>query len=630
MNKLGFAINYSSNGAQKAHECNSGEWSRYVGDIREYIKLFEGLSGSSDVLTFMSFVKDGCLISLLMNISGRGIDFECGWIFIPNSIRISGLEVCNVISFAKDKLADANLREHIDEINGFFSKEYPEKGFSSAYRPSSQQGYAYRIIGYYSLAELLEDGCRYQEYYSNFNKVFLLEEGSDVKINNAYSNQFKDISKKELVQYCVVKTPSKDEVTRALGKDVVLVSENGTPLPAYFSCKKDDAVNIYAKKSSFEQQLLLRCTVKECEDTFTIPAGIKQKWQYRLKVSRFKVLSEHGTQLSNAQIKINGTPLYSQGILIDEADCNNVNVEVSASGYETVSQKINLFSYSDLIYIRLPKAIVERLSQIKLKHDYDGEIIIKSKFFDFDDECPLKGYTYDNNNIIRLSDWFIWKQRIIGFLGGTTIVFLIFFIFYLDLFFPETHTEGKDPDIVEENITEDQEVIEDSGISDYEDNIDSLAIVYLDSCEVWNRNEMEKYPLLQGLFDDLNTFNVDKLTEKWRQVLSRSTNFALILNSYDKVKKKMGDDFESSKFNKPEISTYNREDDFDINIKNYRNYIEETAKKSKRTEPVNPYVDGRSQIRKDRGTGNSGIKPKEVSKTKEVPIANNKSQRGSI
>ena len=54
MNKLGFAIKLASQGAGNAIECNKGQWINKVVDIREYLKLFNGLQGTDNIVTFMS------------------------------------------------------------------------------------------------------------------------------------------------------------------------------------------------------------------------------------------------------------------------------------------------------------------------------------------------------------------------------------------------------------------------------------------------------------------------------------------------------------------------------------------------------------------------------------------------
>ena len=88
MNKLGFAIKLASQGAGNAIECNKGQWTNKVVDIREYLKLFNGLQGTDNIVTFMSFDEGGCFLTQLRAISGRVGDFLSGWIYIPNTTTV--------------------------------------------------------------------------------------------------------------------------------------------------------------------------------------------------------------------------------------------------------------------------------------------------------------------------------------------------------------------------------------------------------------------------------------------------------------------------------------------------------------------------------------------------------------
>ena len=45
----------ASQGAGNAIECNKGQWTNKVVDICEYLKLFNGLQGTDNIVTFMSF-----------------------------------------------------------------------------------------------------------------------------------------------------------------------------------------------------------------------------------------------------------------------------------------------------------------------------------------------------------------------------------------------------------------------------------------------------------------------------------------------------------------------------------------------------------------------------------------------
>jgi hypothetical protein len=54
---------------------------------------------------------------------------------------------------------------------------------------------------------------------------------------------------------------------------------------------------------------------------------------------------------------------------------------------------------------------------------------IESKNLPSSHESPLKGYTYDEDyhgdKILKMDSWFIWKQRLWGFLAAFVTVMLI-------------------------------------------------------------------------------------------------------------------------------------------------------------------------------------------------------------
>lgn len=133
MNKLGFAIKLASQGAGNAIECNKGQWTNKVVDIREYLKLFNGLQGTDNIVTFMSFDEGGCFLTQLRAISGRVGDFLSGWIYIPNTIDVSGEDVMNTYNYVRNILSQSNLSDLKEDIESFFSKEYPSKEIAAQY-----------------------------------------------------------------------------------------------------------------------------------------------------------------------------------------------------------------------------------------------------------------------------------------------------------------------------------------------------------------------------------------------------------------------------------------------------------------------------------------------------------------
>ena len=57
------------------------------------------------------------------------------------------------------------------------------------------------------------------------------------------------------------------------------------------------------------------------------------------------------------------------------------------------------------------------------------------------------------------------------------------------------------------------------------------AIAYLDGTQNWDRSNMENYTQLQGLYDDLNDFNLTKIINTWSNKLSDSKNFQRLVTA---------------------------------------------------------------------------------------------------
>lgn len=222
MNKLGFAIKLASQGAGNAIECNKGQWVNKVVDIREYLKLFNGLQGTDNIVTFMSFDDSGCFLTQLRAISGRGGDFLSGWIYIPNTIEATGEDIMNAYNYVRNILSQSNLSEYKEDIESFFSKEFPQKKCTAQYIPSSGEEFGVRFNNvYYSMKEIL-DVDRYQPYYSSYKAIFLLDKDGEVKIAKDQVSKFKDLTKQHLNKTCIFNAPSPEEV-RLLGRGTKII-----------------------------------------------------------------------------------------------------------------------------------------------------------------------------------------------------------------------------------------------------------------------------------------------------------------------------------------------------------------------------------------------------------------------
>ena len=59
------------------------------------------------------------------------------------------------------------------------------------------------------------------------------------------------------------------------------------------------------------------------------------------------------------------------------------------------------------------------------------------------------------------------------------------------------------------------------------------GLEYLQANKKWNRDEMQAIPALDGLFDDLNTYNFERIKTFWAPKLADSKNFAAVVRAVE-------------------------------------------------------------------------------------------------
>lgn len=579
MNKLGFSIKLASQGAGNAIECNKGQWTNKVVDIREYLKLFNGLQGTDNIVTFMSFDEGGCFLTQLRAISGRVGDFLSGWIYIPNTIEASGEDVMNTYNYVRNILSQSNLNDYISDIESFFSKEYPKKEYAASYVPSSGEEFGVRFNDmYYSMKEIL-DTDRYQPYYSKYKAIFLLDKDGEVKISKEQAARFKDLTKLNIDKTCIFKAPSPEEV-RLLGRGTKIVFQNNQEFKSPFLTKKGDKIQLYAIRDGFEPVALPLVLIQEDGQIMSIdPQTVK--WLKRIKPSMFVVCNrKHERIEKGVRISINGTDVTYQEAPIAEEDCRQALVKVSASDYETSEQKQNLLNdYCEIILSRKVKSFQ---ATVELSNGKSAEMTIESEYLSSTQESPLKGYDFDKdyhgNSILKMNSWFVWKQRLWGFLGGLGVLALIVLSLMIDTWIdngcPMPWDEKKVPptEAPVAGVSNEQgsQVAEESeSAADTDAYTLEAAVKYLDEKTVWTKSEMEQYPDLQGLFEDLNNFNLSRLLNEWSTKLASSQRFKKVCESANKTYTNRWNPSQG-----PHNPTYNQPNDEQISLTNYINWLD--------------------------------------------------------
>ena len=585
MNKLGFAIKLASQGAGNAIECNKGQWTSKVVDIREYLKLFNGLQGTDNIVTFMSFDESGCFLTLLRAISGRMGDFLSGWIYIPNTIEATGDDIMNAYNYVCNILSQSNLSECKDDIDAFFSKEYPSKEFPAQYMPSKGQVFGIRYLGHYSLKEIVGEH-RYQPYYSRYKAIFLLEKEGEVKVAKEAINNFENLTSLEIVKSAVLIPPTYTSLQK-LGRGTNLLTQDGKIFSSPLFVNVGTTVSFILTRQNFENMRFDVPVTSERQNTDL--SNAKVIWSKRISPALFGIVNSKGDIIKSAQIYVEGTDITNKDILLAENDCKQATVKVLAPDYETDEKKRNLLTEG--IEIVLHRKIRSTQMKIELANGELADMTLEHKELAGNNDSPLTGYALDNVNgiggdkILRINPWFVWKQRLWGFFAALIVFIFIIACTAFDSWL-DTHrfkmglppweesrpVQQSVPEISQVTDDASQDQTDNQGGFELQDTTDSTldaAIKYLDGNSTWSKSEMERYPELEGLFDDMNTFNLSSLLYDWHSKLTTSQNFHKVCESANKTLSN-GWNPKQGKHN----PTYNKPNDEQINLTNYINWLD--------------------------------------------------------
>lgn len=433
---------------------------------------------------------------------------------------------------------------------------------------------------------------------------------------------FVDLTKEDIREVCIFLPPSEEELKGGTKIKFKNGSEFNSPILIY----KNEKIELFFTRKGFES---VKKLVTILEDGQKLELGSQSiEWKKTVKRSMFKFFDQdehtHAEIKGYIRICINGTELTEQGLSISEKDCTRAKVEIHASGYEILKRTENLLN--DRYEIELCRKEKSCECSIQLVNGQEGRMIIESKYLPPKEESPLKGYDKDGG-VLKLSSTFIYKQRLLGFLQGLGALLLIcacFFIYYwIDAGypFPFINKEKTSAAIEERNDSREKDQNEKETSYQLAD-----AIKYLDNNTVWDKSVMEKYPDLQGLFEAMNEFRLEELTNKWSSKLGNSSRFQKVCESARQNLSNSWNPQQGS--HKP---TYNKPSDKQINLTNYINWLSQDQTPQAPTqnegfhpeEPIKKSVDssnkdkGNSAAKKSvGGSTNSGKKKSSASTDK--------------
>ena len=285
----------------------------------------------------------------------------------------------------------------------------------------------------------------------------------------------------------------------------------------------------------------------------------KLSWEKIINGDFFTINSsdKKNQKISSFALTVNGKNLHSDSdeICLPENKLFEVNVAVEANGYKKYEGTVDLKNCSS------KSPFVIELTKEKKAYDLVIPYSVKSRkdktkysiFIEDWRDCSIEGYRtneYKNNEIHFKYDSRYWIRS-----NGKLIILVLFLVLLLgggigsgSMIIKNNISERKYTDSIgklnneiSRLKSERKQVISEETDADYAGNTgpDTLnteeelllaAIAYFDTAKTWNRDSMEHYGL-QGLWDDLNLRNSEKLVNIWNKKMEKSSRWESIMKA---------------------------------------------------------------------------------------------------
>lgn len=545
MKQLGLKIEYSFEGLNELLSINATDkWSKYTGEISE-IKNIKRPKGEDWTAIFLYHTNIGCILRVACSNSGRN-DYMVASIYIPKDVIIPGKKLSDLLTkITKELFAGAKNK---DLFQTLFSQEY--ECDTTVQNVNLVQGdkFGFRFYGgYYELYEILDN--LYQVYYKDYKCICLIKENSNLTCEKG-----EDLTKKELSP--LFKIPSPEH------KDGFVPYINGKVFDSPMYVSKGEIIEITWKKNDYEP-IRIRTEVNE---GFTYIEPTENQYRRLIPYEAVRVVDEWKQPIEEYKLSINQHAVNTgETIPVSEAALNNVRIDIYADGYDSKEEIVD-FTKDKTKIIQLSKVTYEYKLAIPLDNKdsfIELEPIITHKELK---KSPIKGYKPKKGRFIQKKitylkyypyNKFFWIQ--------VAVVLSVVLILGVALgAWGWNKYKTEELRIENSSLKSDIEQLKSKGGYNYDsenteentieqENDVAKVIEYLDNNNVWNREKMEGFSQIKGLWDAINTHDFGKILEL-ENTLKDSKRFKNLISAIRDNK------------NKKFTTNYNKDNDFDITI----------------------------------------------------------------
>lgn len=591
--KLGLTYREQSQGSLGGMTVNGGSWDKASNLNMELSKVLRACGIAEDDTTTRGtsykFISEGILIAIGRRINVRGNasrSFQALWIHIPAKMDVTAQEINEIINetdsiFSNPEafISPEDFRRAIPEI---FFKDFPEDLHTvNAGRMEGQELAAIRSDSTITAGQIISKGN--QRAYNSYGIIAINSWGP-------IPEGIHEIPTRSLRQQVWIDYPKEFPFYVPKGYKLSIDIDDRPFLPPGRQMAADEHHEV---KISIPGFLPISGSVyiqpSDKNHPLYLPEG---EWRHKrlfkvLTLSNFKVINERNKDLTS-KCKFTSPdafgrderPLtefkYGDTVLIPADKLGNLRLKVTCEGYIPADVICNLLENKDVIVKLAPEEkdpVMERTFKAKngcevkiqvigkdgerlfnegfqIKRNVIGPFVNKEALLR--DMQPVEENPLSRKNLVKknseleheLSEAGRAKKRAKRNVGLLTLflgLVLGGLITFLCLYLWENYHED-----IKEKIGTEQKGGNGIPNDSVTNVVSEAALSYLDNADVtknhnakWEKDQLDAFPELKGLYDDLDNFSLRQLVEVWGPKLKDSKNFSEIvktINTYPQNK----------------------------------------------------------------------------------------------
>ncbi len=548
MNKLQLYIYKSMRGFKSVRNINPEEnVQRHILDVRHALEMLDYNPAEKNLFYLLSYVDEGTFFTILRTIPPQPLDHLATTIFVPRGMDISAEEMEAVVRHTTRMVSNpAVSAEELAELHSTFAREYPVDRDAPMTVASEGREYAWCRYGGDTGRKLSDfmGPALYQPAYLPYAGVLLVDAELGV---SAPQSDLTDVPMARVVPVVPPATSPEGFVPHIyhhIFDRPYLAPLGGT-------------VEIIWKRSGFEdrtQQVTIERAGQEID-----PVSTAESRKAISPASFFITSQSSKAPLAEAVITVNGVEI-SEARFFTQSDLKSADVAIRCPGYfpfrgnldlaATTQALIQLQELRRIYRFELPVVSSELGSPIRFEIHTKRDLT----------ESPVEGYELLDD--IREGSTKVNHLRYTGSTPGSSrrmAVILAAAGLIVGLvagWLLGRPSSPQAPDATPETVESvaaatapepadapaPAEPTAPTAPATAEPTAPAAqpaapavastsAISYLDANSKWIKSDMDKYPELQGLFDDLNNYRIERIITHWGPKLKASKNFKLVVTA---------------------------------------------------------------------------------------------------